>query len=259
MSPRSLVAACLLTLACTTARAGAAEDALALASELQKARIDQDARIAQLEAKLKNQGLLSLLNQIEAMKAEIARLRGVNDELAQQLSISDKRVKDLFADLDARIKELAERPAAPAETVRLHPSPILVAPPPVAPENEAETRSYEDILAQVKAGKYQEAISGFQDFLKQHPNSNLAPNAQYWTGFAQFALSDFKSAAASYQQLLKAHPSSGKAPDAMFSLARSLVQLDDLAGARSMLEQLVSQFPASKAAENAQKLLATLK
>lgn len=260
MNTRALLAACILCLACSPAQAGAAEDALALASDLQKARREQDERIAQLEAKLKNQGLLNLLNQIEAMKSEIARLRGANEELAQQLSVSDKRVKDLFADLDSRLKEMSNRPAPMTEAIRLHPSPALIAPPvPVTLENEAETRAYEDVLAHIKAGKYQEAISGFEGFIKQHPGATLAPNAQYWTGFAQFALSDFKSAAASYQQLLKDHPTSSKAPDAMFSLARAMVQLDDLAGARGMLEQLISQHPTSKSAENAQKLLSTLK
>lgn len=240
--------------------AGAAEDALALASGLQKASQAQDERISHLEARLQSQGLLNLLNQIENLKAEISRLRGTNEELAQQLSVSDKRVKDLFADLDGRVRELAARPVPSPDAVRLHAAPNLVsAPTQTAADSEAETRAYEAVQALVKAGKYKEAIDAFQAFAKQFPNGTLTANAQYWTGFSQFALSDFKSAAASYQQLLKDFPTSAKAPDAMLSLSRALVQLNDIAAARNMLDQLIAKYPASKAAENGQKLLATLK
>ena len=259
MKPHRYLLLAALSLPGSAAWAGPAEDALA--GNLQKANEAQDERIARLEAKMQNQGLLNLLNQVDAMKTEIARLRGANEELTQQLAVSDKRVKDLFADLDTRIKELANRPAAASESVHLHTTPNLLAPPPAAAsaDTEAETHAYEAAQSLVKGGKYKEAVVALQAFLKQFPNGTLAANAQYWTGFAHFAMSDFKNSAVSYQQLLKDYPNSAKVPDAMFSLARAQVQLDDLEGARGLLEQLVARYPTSKAAENGKKLLATFK
>ena len=82
------------------ALAGPAEDALAQAADLRKALVAQEDRIARLESQLKNQGLLNLLNQVESLKAEVARLRGGQEEQAYKLELADKRTRDLFADLD---------------------------------------------------------------------------------------------------------------------------------------------------------------
>ncbi len=242
-------------------QAGPAEDALAQAAELRRSLVAQEERVSRLEAQLQNQGLLNLLNQVEALKAEIARLRGGQEEQAYRLEAADKRTRDLFADLDVRVKEIASRPPAPSpDAVRLQASQSLVTPAAPAPiDSEAEARAYEAGHSLVKAGKYKEAVAAFQAFLKQYPSGALAANALYWIGFSHVGLSDFKGALQSYQRLLKEYPSSPKAPDALLSLARAQVQMNEVEPARSNLEQLVAKYPQSKAAESGKKLLATLK
>lgn len=260
MKPTSLLSPILLALLSATAWAGPQEDAQANAAELDKALKVQEGRIARLESQLQNQGLLNLLNQVETLKAEVARLRGTMEEQANQLAVNEKRTKDLFADLDDRVRTLAERPAAPApEAIRLQVAQALVAAPVSPPEGGSETQAYEAAHALVKSGRYKEAVAAMQAFLKQYPNGSLAPNAIYWTGFSHVGMSDFKSAAVSYQRLLKEFPNSPKAPDAMLSLARAWVQMSDAEAARASLESLIEKFPYSKAAENGKKLLATLK
>jgi tol-pal system protein YbgF len=246
---------------CGQAVAGPAEDALVQAVDLRKTLAAQEERIARLEAQLQNQGLLNLLNQVEALKAEVARLRGGQEEQTHKLDVADKRARDLFADLDGRVKELASRPVAPAaDAVRLQVAPALVASPPPAPvDSEAEARAYEAAQSLVKAGKYKEAVTAFQAFLKQYPVGPLAANAWYWTGFSYVGLSDFKGALASYQRLLKDFPASPKAPDAMLSMARAQVQMNEPEHARATLDQLIGKHPQSKAAESGKKLLSTLK
>jgi tol-pal system protein YbgF len=235
--------------------------------DLQKAVQAQEARLSRLESQLQNQGLLNLLNQVEALKAEVARLRGSQEELAYQQSTADKRVKELFADLDDRMKELESRPAvaAPAPAVRLQPAQVLstsatpatgAAP---ARDGENETRAYEAAHQLVKSGRYKDAVLAFQSFAKTYPNSNLVPNALYWTGFSYVGMSDFERAAASYQQLIGAYPNSPKTPDAMLSLARAQVQMKDMASATATLEKLIERFPYSRAADSGKKLLSTLK
>jgi tol-pal system protein YbgF len=244
------------------ALAGPAEDALAQAADLRKALVAQEDRIARLESQLKNQGLLNLLNQVESLKAEVARLRGGQEEQAYKLELADKRTRDLFADLDGRVKELASRPLAPPpDAVRLQVAPALVsATPPAAPiDSESEARAYETAQSLVKVAKYKEAVAAFQAFLKQYPNGQLAANAWYWTGFAHAGMSDLKAALASFQRLLKDFPTSPKAPDAMLSMARAQIQMNEPDLARATLEQLIDKHPQSKAAESGKKLLTTLK
>lgn len=234
--------------------------------DLQKGLQAQDSRLGRLESQLQNQGLLNLLNQVEALKAEVARLRGAQEEMGYQQNMADKRAKELFADLDDRVKELENRPAAASAppAVRLQPAQALstsVAPIAGAPQGdmENETRAYEAAHQLVKSGRYKDAVLAFQSFAKTYPASALVPNAHYWTGFSYVGMSDFESAAASYQQLIAEFPNSPKTPDAMLSLARAQVQMKHNDEAIAILDKLIEKFPYSRAADNGKKLLSTLK
>jgi tol-pal system protein YbgF len=237
--------------------------------DLQKTMQAQDARLSRLESQLQNQGLLNLLNQVEALKAEVSRLRGSQEELAYQQGTADKRVKELFADLDDRVKELESKPmaaAAPQPAVRLQPAQALSKPVASgaagagqATEAEGEAKTYEAAHQLVKSGRYKDAVLAFQSFIKAYPASSLVPNAHYWTGFSYVGMSDFESAAASYQHLITEFPNSQKTPDAMLSLARAQVQMKQNAEAVATLGALIEKFPYSRAADNGKKLLSTLK
>lgn len=261
-----------LFLAVPCAYAGPAEDALTRTAELQKTLQAQQERITRMEAQMQNQGVIGLLNQIEALKAEVARLRGFQEEQAYQMDVAEKRVKDLFVDLDTRlsqVRELANRPMTEqTDTIRLQsaqalanlPAAAAPAAPAAAPaaDPEAESRAYGAAHALVKGGKYMEAVQAMRAFMEQYPNGSLAPNAVYWMGFSQVNLGDFPAAATSYQKLIDDYPTSSKAPDAMLSLARARIQSNELAQGRATLEQLIAKYPISKAAATGKKLLATL-
>lgn len=258
----------LLALVAQAGWAASTEEVAQKMADLQKAMQSQDSRLTRLEGQLQNQGLLNLLNQVEALKAEVARLRGSQEELAFQQGSADKRAKDLFADLDDRVKELESRPAvaasAPPSSVRLQPAQALSTP--VSPsggvqqgDGENEARAYEAAHQLVKSGRYKDAVLAFQNFAKTYPTSTLVPNAHYWIGFSHVGMSDFTSAAASYQRLITDYPGSSKTPDAMLSLARAQVQMQKNAEAIATLDRLIEKFPYSRAADNGRKLLSTLK
>ncbi len=232
--------------------------------ELQKTQLVQQEQLARLDAQMNNQGMISLLNQVEALKAEIARLRGFQEEQVYQMEVAEKRVKDLFLDLDGRlneVKELASRPTPPhSDSIRLQTAHSLANAPAPLPslDPDAEARAYGSAHALVKAGKYREAVGAMQGFLEQYPGGSLAPNAVYWMGFSQVNLGNFTAAAGAYQKLIDEYPTSSKAPDAMLSLARARIQTNEMPQARTTLEQLIDKYPVSKAASAGKKLLATL-
>ena len=216
-------------------------------------------RLRRIEAQLSNQGLLNLLNQVAELRAELARLRGQQEEQQDAIAQTQRRQKDLYEELDNRIRELASRPAAPAvapEAIQLQPSRTLLG---ADLDARSESRSYETALTHFRSGDYKAAVSAFQAFLADYPNASLASNAYYWLGLAHASLGDYSSAVQSYQKLINDFPTSSKVPDAMLSLARTRIQLGNTAAAQSLLDQLVVRFPHSRAAENARKLLTTLK
>ena len=196
--------------------------------------------------------MLSLLREIETLKAEVAKLRGLTEVQAHQLDTLDKRQTDLYADLDQRLTELAKEAKAAATVA---PVAATVAPP----DAEVESAAYEAALKLFREDNYTAAIAAFKTFLKTHPDSALAPNAQYWIGYSYYALKDYKTSLAQQQKLVVVYPTSAKVPDALLNIASNEIALNKLAAARKTLEQLVARYPGTPAADLASRRLATLK
>lgn len=257
---------CLLVVCGLSAQVQAAdEEPVRSISEAQPARSVEN-RLDKLESTvLQNQQLLDLLKEVEALKAEMARLRGQAEVQTHHLDTLEKRQKDLYVDLDHRLSELS-KPAA-ATTPGLTAAPGQSADPAAAataaqaspPDPMLESKSYEAALNHFKSGNYASAIAGFKGFLKTYPGSTLASNAQYWVGYAYFALKDYKSALAQQQKLLAAYPTSPKVPDALLNIASNQIELNDPGSAKKTFEEIINKHPASNAAALATKRLAALK
>ena len=230
------------------------------------ARIDQlqkdlEDRVAQLERQLKSGALVDLANNVEGLKSDVAKIRGQIEVLTYELEQSQKRQKDLYVDLDARMRKLEGSPGPSADGA---PADAAAASGPASgassiasqlPSTPAEQRAYDSALDQFKRGDYQGAITGFTAFVKTNPKSALAPSAQYWIGNAHFARKDYKAAIASQRQLLLAWPDSPKVPDALLNVASAQSELGDSAAARRTLEELIGKFPQSDAAAKAKQRL----
>jgi tol-pal system protein YbgF len=209
------------------------------------------ARLAKLEADNEQRGraMIDLANQIDSLKADIARLRGQIEVLLNDADASTKRQKDLYVDLDNRLRAI-EKPSSGDAGDPAKGGGTL---------DPAESKVYESALNQFKIGNYQGAIAGFQTFIQTWPSSLNAPSAQYWIGNAWFALRDYKAAIAAQQKLIAAWPDSAKAPDAMLNLASSQLEMGDGKAAKRSLEGLLSRYPTSAAAETAKQRLARMK
>ena len=263
--PRALALA-LLLLTHSAAAALFDDDEERRRIEATNARLAQvqkqlEERIAALEAQLKSQGLLDLFREVESIKADSARLRGQTEVLIHELEQAQKRQRDLYVDLDSRLRKLEAGPAAEPGAPPAAAAPAAApaagaagAPPPAGATPgaaAAEQRSYDAALEHFKGGNFPAAIAGFQAFVKAYPKSPLAPSAQYWIGNAQFAQKDFRAAIASQRLLIATYPDSQKLPDALLNIGSSQFELGDAAGARRTLQELVAKYPQSEAAAKA--------
>ena len=225
--------------------------------QLQK---DLDERVAALERQLKSGALVDLANNVEGLKSDVAKIRGQIEVLTYELDQSQKRQRDLYVDLDARMRKLEGSPgaaasdAAPTDATATAGAAATSAGS-TATSAGAEQRTYDAALDQFKRGDFQGAITGFTAFVKTNPKSALAPSAQYWIGNAHFARKDYKAAIASQRQLILAWPDSPKVPDALLNVASAQSELGDNAAARRTLEELIGKFPQSDAATKAKQRL----
>ena len=226
------------------------------------------ARLGGIEESVgKNQGLLDLFREIENLKVELAKMRGQMEVLSNGIETAQKRQKDLYVDLDSRLRRLegpsvGAGPSAPALTdsgsaAAGTASGASVATMAGAQASNAETRAYEAAQNLRRIGNYQGAIVAFQNFLKQFPTSSLAPNAQYWIGDSYFNMRDFRLAIASQRTVLTKYPDSAKVPDALLNIAGSQAELGETAAARKTMEEIVAKHPASSAADKARRRIAS--
>lgn len=231
---------------------------------------DDDARkqVKQLEARTVNleqaltasdadkeqyiRSMLDLQMQLEAVNTELRKLRGQNEELAHNLQDAEKRQKDFYIDLDARLRrfENAEGAAAGqrADGTR-----------DVSADPVGENRAFEAAYNLYKAESYQKATGAFGDFLKHYPQSVHEANVRYWMGNAYFLLKDCKNSVSSYQALVDKYQDHPRVPEAMLNIADCQLDLKNKAAAKKILKQLISQFPGSDASEKAKKRLAAIK
>ena len=253
--PALAVAVALALGAAAPARAGLFDDeeARRQIAGLQKLVDAQQKRLEAIEAEARDRrALLDLASQIEQLRGEMAKLRGQLELLANQADNADKRQKDLYVDIDARLRKLEQHKEQEAAAAKDKENPAAGSPDAAA----AETRAYEAALNQFKVGSYPLAISAFNGFLVTYPSSPLAPSAQYWIGNSYYAQRDYKNTIAAQQKVLANWPDNPKAADAMLNMASAQAESGDPKASRRTLEALMAKYPASTAAASAKQRLA---
>ncbi len=219
-------------------------------AELKKNQQALEQRLNALEPIAKN-GLVELQTQVEALKQDIARLKGDLELASHHLDLAQQRQKDLYTDTDTRLRKLESAPSAQA------PATVETAAPAAAKES-IEQKQLETANGLSKDARHKEAFAAYDKFLKDFPNSALAPDALYGLGYSQFALKNYKSSIATQQKLLDAHPDSAQAPNAMMNMANSQIQLGQVPAAKKTLSDLVKKYPDSEVTPTAQKRLKML-
>ena len=181
---------------------------------------------------------IDFANQVEAIKTEIAKLRGQIEVLTYELEAAQKRQKDFYVDLDNRLRKIEQPPAdTKAEAPKADPA--------------LETRDYEAALAGLKGSKFKEAGASFLAFIKTYPNSSLAASAHYWGGYAHAQAKDHAVAAELFGKFAATWPNDERAPSALESRVTSLETGRDLKAAKASLEQLAERYPNSEAGKRA--------
>lgn len=198
-----------------------------------------------LDSKSEKSSALDLVNQIEQLRQDVAKLRGQVEVLTNELSNSQRRQKDFYVDLDNRLR-------------KLEPQKITIDGKETSVEPN-EQKAYDAATTLFKAGDYKNASTSLADFLRHYPESGYTATAQYLLGNAYYAQRDYRSAIAAQQALVKSFPDNPKAADALLNMASSYIELKEKPAAKKTLESLVTQYPDSTAAQTAKDRLANFK
>lgn len=134
------------------------------------------------------------------------------------------------------------------------PADAPVATTPVVPVAD-EDAAYKNAFSLLKAGQYDSAIQGFQQYLAAFPKGRNADNAQYWMAEAHHVSRRFEPAVVEYRKLIANYPQSPKLTHAMLKTGDCLHELGRKDEAIAELTALVRDHPDTTAARLAKERL----
>jgi len=217
-------------------------DAVKLESE--KKIAEEVARSAEDTAQLRR-SLIELQNQLEVVRAELAKFRGQDEQLTRDLSEMQRRQKDTTQSLDERLRKLEPT------RVTVDGREFVV--------DVVEKRDYESALAVFRKSEFGAAQLVFVDFLNRYPSTGYRPSALFWLGNAQYATKEYKDALASFRALVALAPDHVRVPESVLAIANCQLEMKESKAARRTLEELIANYPNSEAAVAAKDRLARFK
>ncbi|MFM2397993.1 MAG: tol-pal system protein YbgF [Pseudomonadota bacterium] len=204
--------------------------------KLEKSLADANARID-----AQQRSSLELSNQIQLLREEIAKLRGALEVQTNELAGQQRRNKDLYGDLDARLKVLEPRKVSVDGRE--------------ASVERTEEIAYNAALDLFKSGDMKGAQAGFASFLQRYPSGGYAPLATYWMGASQYGNKDFKGAQSTLSGFVQRFPDSPRVPDAWLTIANAQLDGGDKRTANRTLGKIINDFPGTSAAQQARERL----
>src|SRR5258708_16021231 len=233
-----------------------------------------------------NRGVVKLLNQVEALNGELSRLRGQMEVLANDVSNAQKRQRDMYVDLDTRLRRIEQGAASKKEqdtiaaleerirkleqgsaTPATIPSPVTsvtvvppVNPPPPAAAIPAARAAAAAPPSSAPANPSAVAPSGPSTSL---PPASLSATDQagiqrtYDNAFSNYRLSDYPGAIRGFESFLKSYPKHSLAPNAQYWIGESYFHMRDYRAAIEAQRRLLGTYPDSAKAADSLLIIGT--
>lgn len=213
--------------------------------EVQQQRNGEDLRKASDDNAQLRRSILDLSNQLEVLRAEIAKMRGQDEQLTRDVSEIQRKQKDVAQVVEDRLRKFEP------SKVTVDGKEFVASP--------AELRDFDAALVTLRRGEFAPAQTAFLDFVRRYPESGYQPSALFWLGNAQYALRSYREAIINFKSVVAIAPDNVRSPEAALSIANCQVELKDTKSARKTLEDLIKVYPQSEAASVAKDRLTKLR
>src|ERR1043166_2336737 len=109
---------------------------------------------------------------------------------------------------------------------------------------------YDTARRDYQSGKYDLAISEFNDYLRCFGNTELAPNAQFYIAMTHFGQRNYEQALREFDIVLEKYSDNNKTPEALLYKGRSLANIPGRkTAATDEWKELIRRFPRSNEAK----------
>jgi len=199
-----------------------------------------DTKIGSVKAETENvqvnqadlsQEIKDLNQNIGALQADLKEERERNSKLAGRLD-------DLESSLTARLD---------SQTELLSGSKFVGPPLPSTLFNLAD--------ADFARGRLNQAIQGFENYLKQYPKGERASEAKLKIADAYGKQKEWAKALAGYDGLIKDNPDDSLVPTALLRKAKALEETGDQVGAKAIYQKIIQTYPYKSEATLSQERL----
>jgi tol-pal system protein YbgF len=231
----------------------------------QGGRLSLAERVERLERQEQQGGQsgTDLVNQLTELRSEIQSLRGMVEQQTFKIEELEKRNRDQYLDLDARIKGMqgvASGTGAPIMDPEAAP-PVAQAPAPdgtftdVPPMDPAATSPSGAVMEppEVRAPIDGGATTGQapEPGIIQSTADPMAERAAYESAFDSLKEGRYAEAARRFQSFLEQYPSGEYSPNAQYWLGESYYVTQNYQIALEAFQRLLTQFPSSNKAPDA--------
>lgn len=200
-------------------------------------RVDELTRI--MDARNKMQ--IRLQTQLQELGQELSVAKGSIEVFSNQLEQVEERQREIYLKLDQGQQSSSSSSAASNEP---------------AGDDKAAYQTGVDLVLNDK--QYDKAISSFQAFVVNFPESSYVPNAQYWLGQLLYKEKKRSEAKAAFLVVTEKYPASNKRADALLKIGIIDEYSGSIASAKSFYQKAISEYPSSSAASLAAQRLKAL-
>lgn len=203
-----------------------------------------------------NNPMIEMLRRMEELQIEVQRLRADVDVLNHDMEGMKNRQRDIYLDIDRRIQAIeagggAPRPSSGGQTSSsVDPGQAAT----VISANNARN-AYASAFKLLQDKRFDEAISAFEQYVKEFPDSEYSDNAQYWMGEANYVTRRFSKAEEAFKQMIARYPASAKIADAKLKLGFTYYEMARYDDARNAMKRVIQEYPGTSSARIADERL----
>jgi len=186
---------------------------------------------------------------ISQMETQLRQLTGRIEESVFQVDNLKQRMEIMSRDYEYRFKELEAANSATAKPATAKPAMVKSVDPSagtgtILPAG-SEQQQYSYAQRLVTTTQYAKAEAALGEFLKAHPASSLAGNAQYWLGQTYYVRKMYTKATRAFLEGYNNYPKSAKAPAFLLKIGMSLYAMGEKKDACDAYRELAIRFPDS--------------
>ncbi len=144
----------------------------------------------------------------------------------------------------------APSPTGDAKAAAATPAEPAPAPAAAAPAGDPRVL-YGQAMKTYSNNDWPGALTQFNEYLGQYPNSDNSANAQFWKAKCLLNTEKYADAVQAFEKMRSTYPTSSKIPFAMHNQAVAHSRLGQTAEAERLMQAVIDQYPMSPVAEQA--------